>query len=223
MYELSYENVNNVPVFKCNYCGNCSGVLESTCHILGKNRGCCWYFPKYNLIDIKNILDMDKKGFLSKLLNMSNAKINKYSIDVIGQFNEEDYLKYKQETIDENEVFDSKLFYRVCPFHTAKGCSLDFSLRPHPCNLYLCREVIKLCGEEYKDYSKERKDYFSYCNYYDEVIKSHLMEKNIDLITSPYECVELITNIDIPKFESRALKPINFNSGDGFFDGFIAG
>ncbi|GAA0730879.1 hypothetical protein GCM10008905_32690 [Clostridium malenominatum] len=219
MYKLSYENTNNIPVFKCDYCGSCSGILESTCHVKGKIRGCCWYFPKYNLIDIKNILDGGHKSFIYKLLNMKNAHINKYCIDVNGEFHEEDYLKYKRETMEEDYDFDSKLFYKICPFNTQKGCNLDFNLRPHPCNLYLCREIIKLSGDEYNKYSKERKDYFAYCNYYDELLKDHLIENKINLTTSPYECIDLIEGIDIPKFEYRTLESIDFTSGDDILAG----
>lgn len=45
MYKLEYECENNIPVFKCNFCGKCNGIVESTSYMDIKNRGCCWYFP----------------------------------------------------------------------------------------------------------------------------------------------------------------------------------
>ncbi|WP_027624972.1 hypothetical protein [Clostridium lundense] len=212
MYKLSYEYKDNIPVFKCNFCGHCSKILESTSHTTTENRGCCWYFPKYTLVDIKNILDMEKKNFILALLNMKNAVINKYSIEVIGNFDEEKYLNFIKENPDSIEDnFDPKLFFRVCAFFRPNGCHLDFRLRPHPCNLYLCRTVIGCCEEEYKNFSRERKDYFSYCNYFNESIRQTLMDAKVNLQSAPFKALEIIENFEMPPFGEKELKSISFN------------
>lgn len=217
MYKLQYENQNNIPVFKCNFCGHCSGILEATSHTNIKNRGCCWYFPKYNLVDIKNIINIGKKNFIYALLNMKNTVINKYSIEVQGIFDKERYLEYVKENSDSIETnFDTKLFFRVCSFFRPNGCHLDFNLRPHPCNLYLCRTVINCCGEDYKNFSSERKDYFSYCNYFNEVIKEVLMDAKVNLQSDPFKAIEIIEAFSLPPFGGRPISPIELskNSDD---------
>lgn len=152
MHQIKYEVQENVPLFKCSICGKCSGFLEATSYLTIKSRGCCWYFPKYKLIDIKNIIDLGKTDFIYKITNMPNSKIEKYFIEVLGYFDEEKYKKFK---ISHND-FDTKLFFRLRPFFGKFGCSIDFTIRPHPCNLYLCREVIEACGDEIKfDFDEE--------------------------------------------------------------------
>lgn len=208
MFTLKYEFKNNIPVFRCNFCGKCNNVLESTSKI-HINRGCCWYFPKYTLVDIKNILDNGRKDFILKLLKNPNSHISQYHIQVKGLFDEKNYNQYMLKTItSDNEKFNHKLFFRACPFIGPKGCTLDFSIRPHPCNLYLCRTVINLASRDYDDYKEERKDYFSYCNYFDESIEHELLQNHVNLISNPLKCLDIIEKFDLPKFQFRNLKEI---------------
>lgn len=215
MYKLEYETTNNVPVFKCNFCGKCTGVLESTSFASNKNRGCCWYFPKYTLTDIKNILDFGQKSFIYKLLNMKNSKVGQFHIDVRGEFSEEKYLEYLRERPDDENVdFDPKLFFRLCPFSTPKGCMIDFQLRPHPCNLYLCRSVLDMCEDECKPYAEERTAYFAYCNYFNETLKYELLENKCDLSRDPFRSLEVLEKFQLPPFEHSKLHSIKFG-GNG--------
>lgn len=215
MHKLEYEFNNNSPVFKCSFCGNCGSFVESTSYTSIKTRGCCWYFPKYSLMDLKNIIDSGNKSFIYKLLNMRNSEIHQYHINVNGEFNKEKYEEYLKESFyedSEDSDFDPKLFFRLCPFATTKGCSIPFDLRPHPCNLYLCREVINACGEDYKDFSKERKDYYSYCKYYSDTLKYALMDNGVDLESDPFKAIDILQDTEIPGFEFKHLSPIFFNN-----------
>lgn len=206
MHQLKYVFENNIPLFSCNFCGNCNGFIESKSLIHIKNRGCCWYFPKYTLMDIRNILIQDREDFIHNLFSMNNTKVSNYHIEVNGFFDKEGYEKY-----EDSEEFDTKLFFRVCPFFNKNGCGIDFKLRPHPCNLYLCREVIELAKEEYKLYSKERIDYYSYMNYYNEQIKQDLRAKRVDLLSNYKLVLDLLREYNIPQFEPRKLSVINLN------------
>lgn len=215
MDKLEYEFCSNVPVYKCSFCGKCSSFVEATSYTRIKTRGCCWYFPKYSLIDIKNIIDSRNKDFIYSLLNMENAEIHQYYINVNGEFNKNEYEEYLKETLHEDSEasdFDQKLFFRLCPFATINGCRISFDLRPHPCNLYLCREVIDTCGKDYKELSKERKDYYSYCNYYSDTLKYALMDNNVDFVKDPFKSIEILEETEISGFEFNTLKPIIFNS-----------
>lgn len=212
MFSLSYEFHNNIPVFKSNFCGKCSGVLESTSLINETMRGCCWYFPKYTLVDIKNIVSHGRIDFIYSLLRLQNSHISQYFIEVIGRFDNQSFLNYSH-TTENNKDFDNKLFFRLCPFCGFHGCSIDFSLRPHPCNLYLCRTMIENCKESYLPFSKERKDYYSYCNYFNESIKQELKYNSIDLITNPDASLSVIDSFEMPAFEPRKLDMLIFFNG----------
>ena len=212
MHKLEYKFSNNIPNFSCNFCGNCSSFVESVSYASIKNRGCCWYFPRYTLMDIKNIIGSGNKEFIHKLLNMKDSKIAQYHIDVYGEFDEESYKEFLHNNIHEARDFDYKLFFRLCPFATTAGCSLEFKLRSHPCNFYLCREVLEMCGSSYDVYSEERKDYYSYCNYFSETLKYALIDNGVSLVDNPLKALEIIEATDIPDFLPRKLSPINFNA-----------
>ena len=169
-------------------------------------------FPKYNLVDIKNIINLGQKSFIINLSKMSSTNVSQYFIEAKGLFKQEEYEIFMADKEDTDFEIDPKLFFRICPFCGFKGCTLDFSLRPHPCNLYLCRSIIDICGEPYKAYSNERKDYFSYCNFYNEYIKEELMENNVDFIKDIDRSLNIIENLNIPTFEPRKLEPIIFFS-----------
>jgi len=207
MHSLNLVVHGNIPLFKCSYCGNCYGFLESTSYLKVKMRGCCWYFPKYKLIDIKNILNLGREDFIYEIANLSNSKIEKYHIEVLGYFDDEKYNKLKPQAED----FDSKLFFKLCPFFDKNGCKLHFTLRPHPCNLYLCREVIEACGLEYESYNRERKDYFAYCNYYNDLLAKELQNNNLNLIDNFDDSIKLLKQIHIPNFDFRRLREIKIN------------
>lgn len=162
-------------------------------------------------MDIKNIINLGSKSHIYKLLNMKNTKISRYHLEVIGEFDKEKHEEFLKENAYDWGDFDTKLFFRLCPFATTEGCSIDFNLRPHPCNLYLCREVISSCGENYKEFSKERRDYFSYCNYFSDSLKYTLMDNNVDLLSDPFKAIEIIEQTDIPNFSFKILPPILFN------------
>lgn len=203
---LTYHFEDNIPLFRCSICGKCEGFIESKSFI-NKNRGCCWYFPKYTLMDIKNIISIGREDFIRKLKKLDNVYISSFYLEVRGYFDEEGFNKMD---FDEEFDFDVKLFFRLCPFWQENGCKIDYKLRPHPCNLYLCREVIELCKQSYSEFSKERKDYFSYMNYFNELLKRELIEKNLDLLKDFEATLKFIKKYEVPKFEPRQIEKLIF-------------
>ncbi|MBZ4664097.1 MAG: hypothetical protein JG776_1812 [Caloramator sp.] len=203
---LTYHFENNIPLFRCSICGKCEGFIESKSFI-NKNRGCCWYFPKYTLMDIKNIISIGRKDFIRKLKKLDNVYISSFYLEVRGYFDEEGFNKMD---IDEDIDFDKKLFFRLCPFWQENGCKIDYKLRPHTCNLYLCREVIELCKQGYSEFSKERKDYFSYMIYFNELLKRELIENGLDLLKDFESTLEFIKKYEVPKFEPRQIEKLIF-------------
>jgi len=198
---ISYEVTNNTPIFKCSFCKNCTS-MEST-NMLGIKRGCCFYFPKYSLIDIKNIIKF-KKDFLFKLITKKNVVTHDYFIEVKGTFDKTAYNNFL-ETSNEDELlkygdFDTKLFFKKCFFITPTGCSIDFRLRPHQCNLYLCRKLVKNSNSLSSKYSRERKDYFAYCNYINVILTQYFKENLLSLKNNFKQSVNFLEKIKIDNF-----------------------
>ena len=76
------------------------------------------------------------------------------------------------------------------------------------CNLYLCREVIQLAGEEYAQYSRERKDYYAYCNYFNECLKEDLKSNDVNLLDNLEESLDILNSSTLSPFQPRKLHNI---------------
>lgn len=208
MFSLYYAFSDNVPLFRCNFCGQCQLHIEAQ-NSLQINRGCCWYFPTYELADIKNLLDNGHEEFIGQLLAHPHTKIRRFELQVIGRFDQDAYQRAIAAASDLPQGdFDPSLHFKLCPFFGIDGCTISSALRPHPCNLYLCREVIQWSGSNYQSYNQERKDYFSYCAYVNESLRLELNEQGVDLISDQAQALATIRSCDIPHFEPRHLTPI---------------
>lgn len=211
--EISYEILENIPVFKCSFCNNCH-CLESK-NAFNIHRGCCFYFPKYNLFDIKNLINFNK-SFLFKLIQMKNSVIHNFYIEVQGDFDNKKYEDFLKNNTDENlskySDFDPKLFFKKCCFVTEHGCKLNFKLRPHQCNLYLCREVIENCNDSYSKYSRERKDYFAYCNFVNMILQGELYKNHVNLKTDLQKSIAILEKTKIDTFDFSKLDKIQISS-----------
>jgi hypothetical protein len=208
---LTYEIHNGAPVFHCNACGKCAGLIESTSYV-GVNRGCCWHFPTYDLADIKNMLAQAHEDFVRDLAARPNSTVGKYEIHARGIFMDQMYKEYvaSKDEDDTRIQFDETLFFRICPFFGGPhGCGLDFELRCHACNLYLCREVIAAIDpEEYEPYARERKDYFAYCAYVDRILEEELRDHGVDLQSDLSEAIRIIADTEVPGFSPSTLSPL---------------
>ncbi|MFL0249315.1 hypothetical protein ACJDT4_02690 [Clostridium neuense] len=209
---ISYEVTNNTPIFKCSFCKNCTS-MEGT-NMLGIKRGCCFYFPKYSLVDIKNIIKF-KKDFLFNLITKKNVIIHDYFIEVKGTFDKTAYNNFWENHTEDDLLkygdFDTSLFFKKCFFITPKGCSIDFRLRPHQCNLYLCRKLSKSSKYLRKNYSRERKDYFAYCNYIDITLSQYLKDNLLTLKNNFKQSVNFLEKIKIDNFFFSKLENISYN------------
>lgn len=209
--DIAYKVINNTPIFKCSFCNSCSS-MESK-NMLGIKRGCCFYFPKYSLIDIKNILKFNRY-FLFKLITKKNVITHDYFIEVKGTFDKATYNNFLKNSTEEELLkygnFDKTLFFKKCFFVTPKGCSIDFRLRPHQCNLYLCRKITTNPNYLYKKYSRERKDYFAYCNYVNTLLIQYLQENLLTLKTNFKQSVNFLEKIKINDFLFSKLEPLIF-------------
>ena len=213
MQKISYSIIDNIPVFKCSACKNCTSI--ESINAFNFYRGCCFYFPKYSLIDIKHIINYDE-NFLFELIKEKNVIIHDYYIRVVGTFYKEKYKKFLENNLKEDLLkygdFDTSLFFKKCYFVSEKGCSISFKLRPYECNLYLCRHVVNKCRRKNNKYSRERKDYFAYCSYTNMMLKEDLIKSNINLKNNFKECIELLKKDPIYNFSFSNLENIEISS-----------
>ena len=74
MISLYLKLDEGVPQYICSSCGNCHSVFgRSLCSI--KNRGCCWYFPKFTLHEIhKMVKSQEGLDMLHNMLKLPEMK-----------------------------------------------------------------------------------------------------------------------------------------------------
>jgi len=211
MHQLIYESHDSIPVFKCTLCGSCSGI-ETENH-LGLNRGCCFYFPKYTLITLRKIASHDR-AFLDWLHRHPDAVIDDYELVIRGDFDSiahDDFLRQLTDEVRERyRHFETSLLFRKCRFVSEKGCAIAFNLRPHPCNLYLCRGVIDRCGDAVRDFARERKDYFAYCHYMNGLLEEALRSQDLTLKSDFQKTIDMLLATPVDSFSFSELGPIGF-------------
>ena len=114
--QLKFDQGN--PQYDCSSCCNCQSIFgKSLCSI--KNRGCCWYFPKFTLHEIhKMAIDKEGLSILNLIMNLPKVEVHNYYIHAIGYFDELGYKEYiiQSEEKDYANVRDKSIFFRACPF-----------------------------------------------------------------------------------------------------------
>lgn len=98
MFNLHYEFNKNIPVIRCTMCGKCHDAIEAVSYV-DKNRGCCWYFPKYNLFEIKNLIDNKNIDFFYNILKMKNCSISQFHVEIKGLFKVKEYARYEKKLL----------------------------------------------------------------------------------------------------------------------------
>lgn len=182
-----------------------------------KNRGCCWYFPKYELLDIYRLIK-SKEGeeLLNKIINLQDVKIYKYYIHVGGYFERDSYEEYLNSFEgSEDKIKDKSIYFRACPFvKDGEGCTIPAEFRSFVCNFYICEEIYLVLNKykEFKRYIDERNSYIKWFQYENEYLKRLLVENDINLSTSFKEVVELFKNTTIDQYEFINLEPVIFNN-----------
>ncbi|MBP3915193.1 MULTISPECIES: hypothetical protein [unclassified Clostridium] len=130
MGKIFLSNTNGIPQIGCSTCYECNSIFgKSLCEV--KKRGCCWYFPKFNLYEIQKMAkSSDGLEILKKIINMPNTVVYNYYIHAKGFFDEKSYNKY---------------------INTKGKCSLEFAIEK---DVKEIREEILYEDEEYEIYKE---------------------------------------------------------------------
>lgn len=212
MLNISLKIDQGIPQYACSSCSSCCSIFgKSLCNI--KDRGCCWYFPKFTLYEIhKMAISEEGLKVLDTILKLPETKVYNYYIHAKGYFDKEGYNEYLERgDTDAANVEDKTIFFRACPFiNPGVGCNLPHKYRSYICNFYLCNEISRQAEqyEVFKDYIKERNYYAKWIEWENRSLEMMLKEEGINLIQNFSEVLCLLKSIPIEEYEFPKLKPI---------------
>lgn len=218
MVKVHLKFDQGIPQYACSSCNNCYSVFgKSLCSI--KNRGCCWYFPKFTLHEIhKMVRSKEGQKTLYSVLSLPKIRIYNYYIHAIGHFDEVGYKRYlESEQIHHINVADKSIFFRTCPFvKSGVGCTLPKKYRSYVCNFYICDEIIKDVEkyDGFQNYIKERNSYIKWTQWENYSIEMLLREKGLNLVSNFDEVINLLENIPLENYEFPHLDPIEVVNAD---------
>ncbi|URZ03159.1 hypothetical protein [Clostridium felsineum] len=214
MIKLYLKLDQGTPQYVCSSCGNCHSTFgKSMCKI--KDRGCCFYFPKFTLYEIHK-MTKSKEGFktLKRIVKNEGTKIYNYYIHAKGYFDEEGYERHMTlEDHYDDGVHDKTIFFRACPFiKQNEGCTLPLQYRSYVCNFFICDEVKKVLekSHEFYNYVKECESYVRWIKWENESLRGILEEQNINLEDNFEGVINLLKDIPLENFEFRKLEKIEF-------------
>lgn len=215
--ELFLELDFNCPRIVCDSCINCKSEAGISLSKF-KNRGCCYYYPKFTLFDIHKMAKMSKGvEVLNKILNNPGSTIYNYYIHSKGYFDKEGYEKYLKSDSKKvkSNIEDKSIFFRACPFVVdGKGCTLPPQFRTHVCNFFICEEVISRAvkDDRFIYYIRKREKYSRWVNWENKSLEYLLKEKNLTLKDNLHEVLELLKNTELLEYSFEKLPDIFIDS-----------
>lgn len=204
-----------VPQLGCTDCGKCSSLMgRSLCSI--KDRGCCHYFPEFNLAEIHRIVKLPGgMDVLDIILGHPGATVYNYYIHVKGSFDQQGYEEYLQkgELLETGSIRDHTIFFRSCPFvKPREGCSFPPRFRTTVCNFFLCVEILE--NPEYqlqfREYMEERTRYSRWIYRESTELQHILMEQGVNLVTDFSRCMELLRGLPLNEYEFPRLPAVEY-------------
>lgn len=208
---------DGVPQFVCTACSNCQSLLGmSLCAI--QNRGCCAYFPKFELHDVHKMSKAPEGlELLDQIRSLPGTIRYHYYIHAKGQFDENSYNRFiLSGQASEYELEDKTVFFRTCPFvKPGRGCTLPVKYRHYICNVFICREVVEKAVEPglFQEYTDACSSYARWIKWENDSLEMLLREKGINLKENFEEVVEFLRDIPIENYEFPTLPEIDIESG----------
>ena len=204
---LKTEFKNNIPRYYCSNCSKCTSHISINFTNL-KHRGCCYYFPKFNLVDIQKMVQLPGgKNVLDKIINTDGTIIYKYHIETHGIFEEEKYQKFLQGNLElsneelniliSDEFHDKSLFFKSCPFvEDGVGCTIPFQFRNPVCNFFLCHEIKNNAHDDklIKEYENEAESFWKFYDWENMNLTHLLHENNLNLLKDFHKTLKFLAN-----------------------------
>jgi hypothetical protein len=212
MIKIDLKLNQGSPQYNCSSCSDCQSITgKSLCFI--KNRGCCWYFPKFTLYEIhKMVKEQEGLKALNNIMSLPKVKVYNYFIHAKGYFDEVGYKDYiKTGQAYDTVVKDKSIFFRACPFVAPGiGCTLPKRYRSYVCNFFICDEIAEKVEkyDEFKNYIKERNSYVRWIEWENYSLEALFAEKKLNLVENSEEIINILKDVPFREFEFRRLDPI---------------
>jgi len=218
MGKVYVEYDDGVARYVCTSCHRCTSLYgTSLCKI--KNRGCCFYFPEFTLVDIHRMsVTLEGLRTLEIIRRQPGAVFYSYHIHVKGYFDRQGYDEYmkKGRLLGDGSIQDHTMFFRACPFvEGGRGCTLPPRYRTIVCNFFICSEILEHPNLQaaFKPYLEERSRYARW-EYREKLELQHvLMEKGLDLINNFEEAIEVLQDTPLNLYEFPPLEPVEYADG----------
>lgn len=202
-----------IPRLAYTGCSRCSSLIGmSLCNT--KNRGCCYYFPKFYPVEIQRMCHSEKGlEVLKSIIEMPNVVLYDDYILVKGSY---DYILHQKMMKEglvplDGNVKDTSVFFRTCPFvRSGMGCTLPPRYRSYVCNFFMCSEIID--NPAYKDkltpYIRERDSYVRFLEWENNQLIMAMREEGITFVKKFDAAVEFLKDIAINHYEFPSLEPV---------------
>jgi hypothetical protein len=217
--EMVYVDFDHgIPRYVYTGCINCSSVMGiSMCSIT--NRGCCYYYPKYTLLDIQRMAKtLEGIKYLNAIMKLPGKEVKSYQILAKGYFDQQGYNDYMtgKNRINAGNIRDHSIFFKACPFvKSGYGCSLPPRYRTYVCNFFLCDEVIQKIQTKdcFEPYIKERERYVRWIEWENISLKEVLFRYKVDLVNNFESAIKILQDIPLDVYEFPRLHPVVIDTG----------
>lgn len=212
IYLERYEHLGYAR-YICTSCTHCTSKMGiSYCSI--KMRGCCSYFPKFELIDVHRMVkSTDGLQVLKRILDNPGTVVYKYYLHAKGYFDQKGYLEYLKNGSDEDsDIKDKSIFFRACPFvKSGYGCTIPPVFRNYVCNFFICDEVMSNVDkkEVMQQYLEERARYARWVAWENMSLQRILSEYNLNFQCDFEGSIKLLQEIPLDIYEFPDLEEVN--------------
>ncbi|NLO82650.1 MAG: hypothetical protein GX094_06285 [Clostridiales bacterium] len=209
---------HEIPRYVYTGCANCSSVMGiSMCSIT--NRGCCYYYPKYTLVDIQKMArTLEGLTFLNSIIQLPTREVEPFRIIAKGYFDRKSYNEYimGKNRLNISNIQDHSIFFKACPFvKSGFGCTLPPRYRTYVCNFFLCDEIIQSIKTKncFEVYIRERERYVRWIEWENTSLMKILQEYKVDLIKDWEGSIRILQDIPLNIYEFPKLHPIVVDTG----------
>lgn len=219
MEKIYLDVCSGVPRYVYTGCNHCTSSMgKSLCEF--KHRGCCFYYPKFELLNIQRMAKSLKGLQILELIKQEpKTTINRFSIHTQGFFNKESYEAYKstEDFYSGEDPKDKSLLFKACPFvKDGVGCTIPHNFRDNVCNFFICKEALSndKVKEAYTPYLEAMQDYIRWVEWENITLQHLLIEDKLNLIDDFKNTIKFLQEISLDVYEFPHLTPIYISSGN---------
>lgn len=207
--------------FACTPCSHCSSKIGISLNRI-KNRGCCSYFPVFDLTDIHKFVKLPNGiRILSDIMSDPRTDVYHYYIHAKGFFDKKSYENYIKYGGEDYGIKDKTLLFRTCPFvKSGAGCTLKPEYRHFVCNFFICGEIISKIKntKTFKQYQREMLRYSRWNDWENQSLRAILSSHHLSLLNNLDDTIKFLRTLPYDMYEFPRLDDIYFDYDPGLSD-----